>query len=1600
MSAATLENGGARIVHSVPGRVRINVPDWPEESASEFASRFRELPGVRQASANERTRNLLLAYDGELTSAEELRAAAQIPPPRSKNPPPEQPPPFLRDVGGTLDRVRIAVRGLDRDTRLGSRLVETLSRRPGVRRVSASALTGRVLVEFDARQVQIDDLLTHVTRLELPELPGEDRPTHPLDRAPLIQSTVRTAAAFGGLALLAGRRLVNATGPPTSSSVPVLVSALIGAAEGLPPVRGALRSVLGRSGAEVVFSGVGAISLTSAGSPLGLAVVAAGSLRLMSEIRARQAAWRAYEERLGDAPDAHPGTIVRLRPGERCPLPARILEGEGTWTDDAGLPQAACPNDQVPAGARLSGSEFVLELEPLAPFTPLPRPVPLPRDLRDRYSRLISPVALGYAALTALLTRSPSRALTALLLVNGRPALIGAESADTNAAARVLRGGVTVAGSRPGRVVRRTDLLLLDGTRLLSAGYEVRAAIPVAPQLDADQVLQWASGVAAASGSPWGAAFPLQGRARMSEGRFDAGCAQASLNGTIYRLREAVDDDARQVRELRERGHVPLALLQNGGAAAPLGILSLRPRLAPGIDGLAMICARHGTVLAVLVDNDCPGSDAIARRADLPLIYGDAVELIRARQSAGEVVGFASDSADAAPAFAASDLAIGFTTGRSSRFAARADLLAPDLRAITAIVDAGTRREQAIRDGVLAATAANLFGAVWGLRGEPGIRQGSHATYVGALAAMGASWLRLRGGRIRRATAAQLVDPAPERWGSVDAASALAQLGSRAQGLSAAQAAERYSPRAEEAPRSPLLDSALRQLRSPLIGVLAAGAGVSLVVGSAADVALIGAVILVNTAVGAWQEHQTDEAAAALERMGAAEAVVLRGGQRTAVAADQVVVGDVLLLSSGDRVAADARILDSDGLEIDEAALSGESLPIEKSADADEPAARVVLEGTDVTVGTGTAVVVAVGDGTRMGATSAALRRRSDEVSALGRQLNGIMRQGVPIVVAGGALVVLAGLARRRSLFSQLAIGASVATAAVPEGLPLIAGVGEAAVARRLVTRNALVKRLGAVETLGRVDVACADKTGTLTVGRLSLTHIDDFASEFALHGDLPEGAREILLAAALASPHPDAADAAAHPTDMVLIGAAESGGLGDALRVPRVEELAFDPTRSYYASRVGQRVLVKGAADVLLDRCASARIGGAEVELDAPNRAALLERAERLGAQGLRVLLVAEGRAGTPLDDPRDLRAIGLVGLSDPVRPGVRAAVQRCHEAGVRLIMLTGDHPSTARAIAEQAGLSTRAEDVLSGAELAELSDEELDVRLERATVVARITPLDKVRIVERLQLLGHTVAMTGDGVNDAPALRLADVGVAMGAHGTDVARQAADVVLTDDDFATLVEALVEGRSFWLNIRRALGLLLGGNLGEVGLMVSAGVLGLASPMSTRQILAVNLVTDVLPALAVASQQPEHRDLAALRREGAGNVDAALRRDVVRRAIATAVPSLAAFAVATRTSSPAQASSVAFASVVATQLTQTLALGRSEGTLSRPVLGAVGVTGVVVVAALTMPVLAGPLGFGMPSLIDLALIGAAGAASMLLSMRRETVASPQLLLPA
>jgi cation-transporting ATPase I len=1533
MGAAALRRDvghSSQIVHALPGRVRLHLPGWSRTDPAELERVLRSISGVRDVDASPITRNILIHYDPKLTGPAAFQSALG-----SFSSPGEPRPVELRPesksdrsavvqerIPGPRRRARIAVPDLDRDPTLAARALRRLRRHPGVT-ASANPLTCRVLVEYDEATVSLEDLLEDACGPH----PSPYHPPHPLDQAPLIQGGARLAAAALGLAALTLLQLFQAK--PRSPRA-ATIAALLGALQGSPPVRHALRRLLGPATAEAVLALPSIAALTFAGNPLGLALAAWDAFRVVGDLRAMRHAWQGYEQHSLTAPSTEPGATVQLDAGQHATLPAEVRSGTGLAIGPEGLPFIVRPGMSLAGGTRIHSGPITVDLVAGDAFDvghrlEDQRPTPY-----DRYMERVAPLTLGLGALLALVSRSLSRGLAPLLLVNARPALVGIGAAETGARAQVSRSRGVVVGTRPERRLRKPDVLLLSSPRLLTRGLELAAVVPLQPGLEEKVLVELAGSLAQAAASPWSTFLRPGASIEVEEATSDENGAHGKVRGRDYRLRPAESGDPIPPRLLLRHQHDAMLLLEE--ADVPLATFVLRPRVTAESARLRRACERAGIRLQVLSRGNPVQARTVTERAGMTVVEGEIVSVIREAQCNGCTVAFVSDGLEAGPGFAASDLAIGIADGHTA-CGARADLLAPDLGAVADIIDACAHRDAAAQDAFVVSLLTDLVGLVLSLRGGPTVAVGSRMVEVGSIIALALSRMQFREGDGKQAAHIPFVDPRPERWGHQPVGTLLELLHTRATGLTTEEARRRRVALLPPSSRHAFLQAVATELQSPLIGLLAAGAILSLVIGSAGDVVIIVITLGVNVFLSAWQGYRASRLAEEVESIRTPTAQVLRDGSVQTIPADELVRGDVLVLKPGDRIAADARLLQASGMEVDEAALTGESLPVAKTAGQTGNGGSIVLAGTGVVMGTGTAVVVAVGEFTRMGAMAAALAHDETAHSPLGVRLAQLVRTVVPLSLGGGLIVVVAGSLWGQALVPQIALGLSIALAVFPEGLPLLAAVGQSAVASRLARRNALVRRVVAIEALGRVDVACVDKTGTLTSGTLAVQLVSDFQDSVTLPNELPDSLRRVLLTAALASPHPDAEDVAAHSTDLAIVRAAEHTELSQELDVERSEEAKFNSLRGYYAVRAAGRVCVKGAPEVLAARCRG---------LDKDR---ILARAQELAAEGLRVLMVAEGSPETSVDDPQELTALGFVGISDPLRESVPAALERCHEAGIRILMLTGDHPVTARTIARAAGLDLSDDSVLTGAELADLADDELDQRLEGISVIARATPFDKLRIVESLQRRGHTVAMTGDGVNDAPALRLADVGVAMGGAGSEVARQASDLILADDDFSTLVEALVEGRGFWQSIRGALGLLLGGNLGELALVASATTLGRAVPLTVRQILATNLITDALPALAVATQKPERRQLGQLAREGTASLGQPLKEDILRRAVATAGPSILAYLLAFLRSPLGEARSVAFSTIVATQLTQTLVVGRAEGTLTPQVAAAVGASG-------------------------------------------------------
>ncbi len=665
-----------------------------------------------------------------------------------------------------------------------------------------------------------------------------------------------------------------------------------------------------------------------------------------------------------------------------------------------------------------------------------------------------------------------------------------------------------------------------------------------------------------------------------------------------------------------------------------------------------------------------------------------------------------------------------------------------------------------------------------------------------------------------------------------------------------------------------------RQFGDVLIWLLLVAAFASgFLIGAWVDAFAILAIVFLNAALGYVQETRADTALDSLKSLGAPRARLIRAGRAMEVDAEEVVPGDILVLSMGDRISADARVIEAAHLEMAEASLTGESLPVEKLTVPCEPEAVVgdrasmVFAGTTVARGRGRAIVVATGMNTEIGAIAASLSPTSPP-SPLQRELARIGRRLAMVAVAAGVVVFGAGYAQDYPLETMALTGVALAVAAIPEGLPAVVTVTLAAGLRRMAQRHAIVRRLPAVEALGAVDVICTDKTGTLTRAELSVSVVRIAGSPNDLTvRDGGEAVTRLLSTSALCNDARLTGEAATgSPTEVALLRAALDAGIDVAeltARSPRLDEVAFDSSRKRMSTLndgpAGMGLHMKGAPEVVLSHSSHAATEDGEILLTEALRRGFLADAERMARGGLRTLAVAaKSLEEVPVSlesEEAGLTYLGLVGLRDKIRSEVPEAVASAREAGVRTVMVTGDHQITAAAIADAAGLDDG--QVMHGSELTKLGVPELTEVIGEHRAFARVDPIDKVKIVEAWRSSGATVAMTGDGVNDAPALRAADIGVSMGS-GTDVAREASALVLTDDNYATIVHAIDEGRRVFHNIRNVVHYLLSANASEV-IYVVVGFLFfgfLGEPLLAVQLLWINLLSDALPALALGLDSP------------------------------------------------------------------------------------------------------------------------------------------------
>jgi cation-transporting ATPase I len=1140
-----------------------------------------------------------------------------------------------------------------------------------------------------------------------------------------------------------------------------------------------------------------------------------------------------------------------------------------------------------------------------------PRPCPRPHGPIERYADVASPVAAGGYAVTRIVTRSNQRALA--ILISATPKVAGVcRDAFAGAVSRALgQRDSLVFETEALRHMDRVDTVIFDADSVTTGSWTIDRLVPLGNGMDTGE---------------------LYARLYSLIDFTDPAGPWTSEDMIVEPLTDLDRHLPEEAAAWRGRGRRPVGVTRGGRLVAVAG-------LAHEIDPIAeaMIATAKASATVMLAGDD----EGLAQRLGIErLVPGgpDLGDTVLELQSEGHCVIVVSRGSG--QGLVQADIGVG-VMDESGTVPWDAHVVG-DLSGVHLLLSCLPRAVSVSRNGVRLGAAAGVVGGLLAIAGpeETSLHRGQLVSAgVSTIALLLGEWAGRSAGRV----------PVPLRadttpWHAMSAKDVLSRLRSSTHGITETEAVERRVATGDggepEGPPS-LVRTTFEELANPLTPALAAGAGISALVGSVLDAMLIGSVMMINALLGGVQRSRADRA---LNRLTEATAirVRLRRPEGTVEASmEDLAPGDVIELRAGDAVPADGRVIKAVGLEVDESTLTGESQLVTKTAAPTVATAvadrnSMVYQGTTIAAGSGRAVIVATGEMTESG-RSAMLAGAPSPPTGVELRLRELSSRILPVSIASGFLLLVIDLFRGRPLSAALTPAVSLTVAAVPEGLPFVATVAELAAARRLSKRAALVRNPSTIEALGRVNVLCFDKTGTLTEGHISLRYVSDGREGGPT--DAPNPALKRIVAAAVrASPKSGGGRVIAHPTDQAVVDGAERMGVTpeEGLNTwKRVDELPFEPGRGYHAvlglTESGHLLSVKGAPEIVLTHCTTMFDGTRQVPCDEAARRELEREVDRLAHQGYRVLAVAQRPASDrrDLDESRidDLCFLGFLGLADPVRPTAAESVGRLRRAGVRIVMVTGDHPSTAEAIAAELGALNGGR-VMAGPELDEMDDDTLTKALPEVAVFARATPAHKARIVTCLRRAGEVVAVTGDGANDAPAIRMADVGIALGTRATPAARGAADLVVTDDRIETIVDAIVEGRAMWASVRDALSILLGGNIGEIVFTVGSDVLAGKSALNARQLLLVNLLTDMVPAMAVAARPPTATDPEKLLAEGPeASLGASLTRDIYLRAAVTATAATAAWMLGRVTGTRGRADTIGLVALVSAQLMQTLTSG-------------------------------------------------------------------------
>ncbi|MEU1426983.1 cation-translocating P-type ATPase [Nocardia sp. NPDC005746] len=1378
------------------------------------------------------------------------------------------------------ERVFVEARGLDseRGRKMAAALRGTLGALAGVERVRANSITGLVAVTADS-DTEIADLVRAVAEVER-QFGVEDREWDPTTPHPGdLEPALSAAISLAGDTVALGLAVAGALTPRRAPLRFFQATAAL--FETQPRLRTVLEDRIGQARTDLVVTTANAIG-QAAGEGVGTLLVDAGQRALvLAEAGARHARWRQWE-----------------------------LEADHTH-------QAGTPDEPLRIG---------------------PRPTELPAGPVERCADEVA-TGSALAAATALFGRGATDTAPALGLAAPKAARTSRESFAAALAIRLTLAGVVTVDPGVWRRLDRLTAIVVDGEVLLGAH---RLVLEAEATDDRERRRIWSA---------------AQHRLWNTEGA-NSDASDADSDSEDSATDSATEDTAMSFDpvEASERDLPEPVWYEVRDCSRKIGRVLVGHELHPHAQAI-LLAARDAGLRVILAGTR--DTAELRSSADEFVPRGRSQhDLVRRLQEQGHGVAVVSLSADRALAAADAAFAV-VRNDMDCRTPWAADAVCTDPRQILDVLAAiAPARAASGRGRGLALSAAALGGLLLAAAPQRHNEQlPVTAAHAAGLFLGGMSGWRAPASDLTAAEAPLLP------WHALEAREVLTRLPepepdepSRPHPLS--PILTRVS--AAATPFARFAGHLRSEVADPLTPILAVGAGASAILGAPTDALLVSSVLTVNALVSTAQRSSAESAirdllhgeqlwACRIDRRDAVAPdmgnVDSLAGQR--IPAGELRIGDVVLVRTGDVVPADARLLYCDDLEIDESALTGESVTVEKRVAATPGAALgdrycMLFQGSTVVNGVAVAVVVAVGGDTEAErAAAAAVPPRRTGVQA---QLRRLTDQTLPATLAGGSAVTALGWLRGRPLRAALAEGVAVATAAVPEGLPLVATVAQSAAARRLSRSGILVRASRTVEALGRVDTMCFDKTGTLTEGKLRLTTLASLDAEWEPGDDDPV-ARRLLREAAHACPDPDGP--IVHSTDRAVLDAAAE--LPEDQDWETVEELPFESNRGF-AATLGHnprrlRLVVKGASEVVLDRCAKVRQDG-EKPFSADFSASERERADtlvhELADRGLRVLVVARRDLRSTPGDIEDvvekLTLVGFLGLADTPRPQAHPLITalRHNDIGVRII--TGDHPVTAAAVARELGID--AETVTTGADLDELDEQGQAELIENSAVFARVSPHHKVRIVTALQHSGHVVAMAGDGGNDAAAIRSADIGIGLAARGSTAARNAADLVLTDPDPLVLLEALAEGRSMWRRVSDAVGVLVGGNAGEVAFTVLGTAVSGRAPLGTRQFLLVNLLTDMFPAMAVALAPDPVAEVdagtlgradelgARLAARPPADLGAELLHAITSRGATTAAGATAAWLVGRYTGSERRAGTIGLVALIGTQLGQTLLAAR------------------------------------------------------------------------